>query len=740
MTEKAAPGESPANILGVQGDWIALYGNPNTGKSSLFNRLTGLRQRIGNYPGVTVERKEGQAMIDGVATRIIDLPGTYSLAARSLDEEVASDVLSGDWAGGARPSVAVCVLDASHLSRQLLLTLQVAEFEIPQILVLNFSDEARQRKMIIDVDLLSERLGIPVVETVAATGEGIEELKNVISKAIDDGKKIPPTDWPEPLNHAVAFLQKEIQDRGLGELSDLTARRAIFDIDSIYLSKLDWRQEERVEIVARARDLARAAGVAPHVMEPICLRERVSQLLEGCVTQGEEQKRLTEKLDRVFLHPVFGSLTFLVVMFLLFQSVYSWAGPVMDAIEGATGWLQELLGAELVETPLVQSLVCDGVIAGVGSVVIFLPQILILYALIALLEDSGYLARPAYLMDRLFSWTGLSGKSFVPLLSSYACAIPGIMAARTIEDPKARLATNFVSPLMSCSARLPVYVLLIGAFIEPQFGAFWAGTALFALHFLGFIVALPLAFILNRFILRTAPMPFLLEFPPFRKPRFRDLFWRVYERGLKFLTNAGSVIFAISVIIWALLYFPRSSELEERLTKDYLTQAGVVSVSDLSEMSGEELDKRIQSAQVEQSWMGRTGKFIQPVFALAGFDWKISISILASFPAREVIISNLGIIYELGDDTDEESESLREQIQSERWKEGPKQGQPIYTLPTVLALLVFYALCLQCGATVAVMAKETSWKWAVSAFVLMTSLAWLGAVFVYQVGTAWGLS
>jgi len=390
--------------------------------------------------------------------------------------------------------------------------------------------------------------------------------------------------------------------------------------------------------------------------------------------------------------------------------------------------------------------VVDGIIAGAGGVIVFLPQIFILFFFIGLLEDTGYLARAAFLMDKLFGWCGLNGKSFVPLLSSYACAIPGVMAARTMEDPKARLTTILMAPFMSCSARLPVYVLLIGAFIEPFYGAAVAGWVLLGMHFVGLAVALPLAWLMNRVILRTRPLPFILEMPPYRTPRWRDLLTRMWERGREFLVRAGTIILALSVIIWALLYFPRDPEVGVLETAAFLQESARTSGPTIGEIESQLADEdssasqtlanRIQSAYVEQSYLGRFGRTVQPLFALAGFDWKITVGVLSSFPAREVIISTLGIIYRLGADLDEKTEAMREVMADERWTTGPLTGRPVFTVPVVLSIMVFFALCMQCGATMAVIAKELNWRWAVASFVGMTALAWIAAVAVYQIGIA----
>ena len=389
----------------------------------------------------------------------------------------------------------------------------------------------------------------------------------------------------------------------------------------------------------------------------------------------------------------------------------------------------------LQSTPMLQSLIVDAAIEGVGAFLVFLPQILVLFFFISLLEDTGYMARAAFLMDKMFSWCGLNGKSFVPLLSSYACAVPGIMATRTIEDPKARLATILIAPLMSCSARLPVYILLIGAFIEPKHGPFVASLTLFGMHFVGLIVALPLVWIFNKFLLKTRPQPFVLEMPRYHVPRLGDVAWRMWESGVEFVKRAGTVIFAITIIIWALLYFPRPSAVEETAKQQYAAESGMT----LEEIAADEdasqtMGQRIDSAYLEQSWMGRMGRTVQPIFAHAGFDWRITVGVLASFPAREVIISTMGVIYSLGGEVDEESHSLQDALTKSRWLEGPQMGKPVFTIPVVLGIMIFFALCSQCGATLAIIKKEAGLKWAVFSFVYMTILAWFGAVLCFQVG------
>ena len=719
---------------------VALAGNPNTGKTVLFNRLTGARQRVGNYPGVTVERKVGTMTLPGRSVSVIDLPGTYSLAATSADERVVVDVLTGRSPGVDRPDLVVCVVDATNLPRNLLLASQIAETGLPVVLALNMFDAAVAAGVAIDCAKLAERFGVPVIPTVATKGRGLAELKQAIAAALSSRPLMQLLPWPDSVAAALARLRHAVVADTGQSVTDAELARLLFDEDSAVADRLDWPEGERSRAIAEARQLLHDAGLDPASAEPILRYRWLQGRLEGVIDPAPPPRaRLSESIDALLVHRVFGLAIFLGVMYLVFQSIYAFAVPFMDAIDAAFGMLGDGVGGLLAATPMLRSLVADGIIAGVGGVIIFLPQILILYFFIALLEDSGYMTRAAFLMDKFFSWCGLSGKSFVPLLSSYACAVPGIMAARTIEDPKSRLVTILVAPLMSCSARLPVYVLLIGAFIEPRYGAAWAGFALFAMHFVGLLVAVPVAFVLNRVVLRTRSQPFVLEMPPYRMPRLRDLLWRMFERGKVFIVKAGTVIFAMSIVIWALCYFPRPAAVEQdvrqQFTQHLAVEQGVTQAEARALADGDlaaALAGAIEGAYIEQSYMGRMGKFAQPLFAPAGFDWKITVGVLASFPAREVIISTLGIIYDLGGDVDEESADLVATMRAATHAD----GSTVFTPLVAVAIMVFFALCLQCGATVATVARESSWRWAAFSFAYMTVLAWLGAVAVYQVGTA----
>lgn len=723
---------------------IALMGNPNTGKSTIFNRLTGMRQRIANYPGITTEAKAGKMSLDGQTLDVLDLPGTYSLTASSPDERVVIDVLLGHGRT-ERPDLLVCILDASNLKRNLYLASQLAEFEIPMILVLNQWDIAQKRGQTISLERLEAQLGVPVVATVAAKGAGIDKLTEQIRAMLEKPRFMRRLEWRDCVQQAVDLVAGEIRQLGV-ELTRPEALRLLFDGNGALRQRLPASEAQVRDIIQKGQATVRSSGLNPCAAEAILHYEHIGRILGDAVEKnGPEEGRGSESIDQLLLHRFWGSVIFVGIMWVVFQSVYAWAGPLMDFIDGLTALAQDTVSPLLAGMPILNSLIVDGIIAGAGGVVIFLPQILILFLFIALLEDTGYMARAAFLMDKLFGWCGLNGKSFVPLLSGYACAIPGVMAARSLEDPRARITTIMLVPFMSCSARLPVYLLLIGAFIEPRYGTWAAGWALFGMHVVGVAVSVPIAWLVNRVFTRAPALPFILEMPGYKTPNVRNVLLKMWEGGREFLVRAGTVILAFSILIWALLYFPRDPAVEEPVTAalvaEQCAEGGIsraeveAALADEESELAAELNNRIEGAYIEQSYLGRFGKAVQPAFALAGFDWKTTVGVISSFPAREVIIATLGITYSLGAEVDEVSEGLRERLARERWGSGPNEGQPVFTIPVVLAIMVFFALCSQCGATVAVIARQLSWRWAILSFTGMTALAWLGAVLVYQAGT-----
>ena len=712
--------------LSVEQAMVAVVGNPNTGKTTLFNALTGLSQRVGNFPGVTVERKVGQATLPGVgAVDVLDLPGTYSLSARSPDEVIAVEALMGLLESERTIRAVLVVLDASNLRRNLYVVSQLLEIDLPLVVALNMSDVAQARGIVIDADALSERLGAAVIPIQANKRLGLDELKNALSQALEKGQ-VPS--YSGALSWWVEAEQLAQKYEGV---STGLVLRVLIDNQSIFASHVveHFGDGFAADLQAlRARVDAEGALASREVES----RYRwVDEVLDG-VLRDPEPLRVTrsDRLDRFLTHPLGGSLTFAVLMALVFQSIFSWAAPLMDGIDALFGVLGGWASGYLPEGAL-QSMVVDGVIAGVGGVVIFLPQICILFLFIAILEDCGYMARAALLMDRLLTPCGLSGKSFIPLLSSFACAIPGVMATRTIDDSKDRIATMLVAPLMSCSARLPVYAIFIGAFIPAQTIWGWVGLqglTLFALYCVGIVVAVPIAWILKKTLLKGQPAPFVLELPSYKVPDVGTVGMRIYQSGRHFLERAGTLILAATIVMWALAYFPRS----ETITAHY--EAERERLVGASEEVLDDLRAKEAGEMLQQSFLGRMGYAIEPVVEPLGWDWRIGMAALASFPAREVIVAVLGTIYSLGE-VDEESASLRDALRSATWSDGRK----VFNIPVALSIMVFFALCAQCVSTLAVIQRETgAWRWPILTFVYMTVLAYIGAYVTYRVGMALG--
>lgn len=737
-----APAASDAKALNA-----FLIGNPNTGKTTLFNALTGLRHRVGNYPGVTVETKTAQVRHSARPIAITDVPGTYSLAPRSPDEMLTVDLLLGRRPEMQRPDVVVCIVDASNLERNTYLVTQVFELGIPVVIALNMIDVAAAQEIDIDVPRLSQSMGAEVVPIQANARHGLRELTDAIERAAVSHPPGSILSFPQDFCNAVDSLSESISGNRQA-VPRYLVERAILDIDG---SAEAWLVEHGGPAVAdRLRllreDLAAKACGAPHV-EARARYAWIAQNVRPAVRKPSQRKTTwTDRIDRVLLHPILGTLIFLVVMAAVFQSIYSLAGLLMEPIDAGFGLAADRVGALLPEGPL-RSLVTNGVIAGVGSVVIFLPQILILFGFLAILEDSGYMARAAFLMDRLMAGCGLSGKSFVPLMSSFACAIPGIMATRTIESRRDRIATILIAPLMSCSARLPVYTLLIGAFLPTTSLVSVGGVSLVnlqavtltAMYLIGLVVAPIVAWTLKRTLLRGETPVFLMELPTYKFPSLETVAWRMVENGWEFLRRAGTLILATAVVIWALQYYPRSPSVaasfaSERAALESQRSGSAADEADLDEQL-EDLEHRKEAAYQEQSFLGRMGKGIEPVVRPLGWDWRIGMAAIASFPAREVVVAALGTIYSVGSDVNLEDESGRRLEASLRQATWP-DGRPVFTIPVALSLLVFFALCCQCAATLVIIRKETnSWAWPALTFTYMTALAYLAALVVYQVAS-----
>lgn len=685
MTAACAPVGSPV-VAPAGAKLVALVGNPNVGKSSLFNALTGLRQRVANYAGVTVDALEGPLTLGGKTARLLDLPGTYGLVPSAADEAVVERVLRD---AEAPPDVILVVLEAAQLRRGLALVSEVMDLGRPMVVALNMVDEARRAGLTVPTAKLAERLGCPVIETVATTGEGIPKLLAAL-----EAPATPVRGW----KFADAALEARLDNARPSPSPGET------------LKDTPW---ERLRTLREADPALRPAEVAARF-------GWVADVL-GAAPSASTVRARTDAIDRWLLHPAGGPVFFLVVMGLVFQSVFAWAEPLMKLIEEGVGLVKGWAEAGLVAHPLLSSLVTSGVIDGVGAVVVFLPQILILFFFLSLLEDTGYMARAAFLVDRPLKALGLSGRSFIPLMSSFACAIPGVLATRTIPSRRERLLAMFLAPLMTCSARLPVYTLLIAAFIPetPLVGPIGLqGLVLFALYLSGMAAAAGLAFVVSRSKrTRGKELPLVVELPPYRRPGVRSVLLKLKLRGGDFLKRAGTTIFVVSVVLWALSTFPR-----------------VEPPAGLTPEEG-------QAYAREQSLAGRMGKTIEPVIAPLGYDWKLGVGIIASFAAREVLVGTMGVVYSVGEGADEENETLRDRIKAETFPPGhPSAGQKVYTLPTVLSLLVFYVFALQCGATVAVVKRESaSWGFALGQLALFGALAWVGAFVVRHAALALGL-
>ena len=706
---------------------IAVVGNPNSGKSTLFNRLTGLKQRIGNYPGVTVERHIGTLRVDDKLTELVDLPGTHSLSAHSLEEHIAVDVIFGRMPGTREPDGVLAVLDATNLYQGLFLVQQLIDLELPVVVALTMTDAAEESGIGIDIETLSRILsGVPIYPIGATTGAGLEKLRH----AIADIRSVPVPArivvWPELTDAAAQLAEGANESIRFAELERLLIDGPI-DANQAILEKLSDTSRAGLEPI---RD--ELFGLEPPIARDARIRYAwVREVLAGVQRSAPRfyswRSRVTGFLNR----PVPGTIGLFIVMAIVFQAVFAWATPIMDLIDAASA----ILGASVIESfgeGALSSLVADGIIAGVGSVVIFLPQILILFLFIILLEDSGYLARAAYLMDRVMRSVGLSGQSIIPMISSFACAVPGIMATRVIPNRRDRIATILAAPFMTCSARLPVYALLIAAFVPAERVGLMnlQGLVLFGLYLFGIVAGILTALLMRKTALRGPKPPFALMLPEFRRPNLQTVFIQLLGRAKVFLYRAGTVIFAVAVIVWALAYYPRSDEIGPEVERQR-TQAAYL-------LSGEALDDEYQrienlaaAAQMEQSWLGRAGQFVEPVFAPLGWDWRVSSAVIAGFPAREVVIAVLGTVYAVGDDADEGTLSGR--LKASTWPDGRR----VFTLPMVIGLLIFYACCLQCAATLAVIRRETNtWRWPVFAWAYMTSIGYLGALLAFQLGSA----
>ena len=706
---------------------LALIGNPNSGKTSLFNQLTGLNQKVGNFPGVTVDRKTGVAQLGGQRrAEVVDLPGTYSLYPKSLDERVIADLLynphSPDY-----PDFVVVTVDASNLRRSLLLFSQLADLDLPAILALNMTDVAAERGIQLDVPALERELGVPVVPMNARKGVGLAALRIIMADRLATR---PP---------AGRFWQPSAELQPL-----LASIRQRFDLPNDYLAlhyahqfgQLHFLGEDDRAYLAQITEQYGFDSTAQQAAETVARYAAINELLLEVVTVTRTERRepASNRIDKVLTHRVFGYLIFLAILFLLFQAIFAWAQYPMDLIDQSISALSAVIQDNF-HGPLVR-LLTEGVIAGLGGVLIFIPQIALLFAFLAVLEETGYMARVTFLMDKLMRPFGLSGKSVVPLISGLACAVPAIMGARTIESWKDRMLTIFVTPLMSCSARIPVYTVLVALVVpdESWLGIFnMRGLVLMGLYLLGLSSALLSALLLKTVLKARERSYFIMEFPVYRWPRWKNVGLTIVEKVKAFIFQAGKVIVAISVLLWVLAsYGPgnRQDKAEARLRSiqaDINTPDAMGNYPKKLALEPGELERRVAAARLETSYAGTFGHVIEPVIRPLGFDWKIGIALLTSFAAREVFVGTMSTIYSVGQDADLGT------VQQKLANEKDASGQPFFTPVRALSLLVFYVFAMQCMSTLAVTYRETkSWRWPLGQLVYMTGLAYAASLFVWQ--------
>lgn len=705
---------------------VALIGNPNTGKTTLFNALTGFRRHVANYPGVTVELARGPIRGTKKPLELLDLPGTYSLAAVAPDEMIVADLLTGCAGHEDAPDAIIAILDATNLERNMYLLSQLVELSRPIVVALNMTDLAQRRGIMIDAARLGEHLGCKVVPIVATHSETLKPLLRAVEEAVGGP---PPTARPVLpgllMEHAL-----HLSDGMPCTLALSVALRVLVDRGG-YAERDYLRRGGSTVLLERARgklaDVKLDAAAAEVTARYAWIRQMLAAVIER---RHGDFKSASDRIDAVLTHPVAGSVILLGILFIVFQAIFRWADPLMQGIGMAFDWLGQSFSAVLPEG-VVQSLVVDGVIGGVGGVLTFLPQILILFALIAILEDCGYMARAAFMMDRLMRTLGLSGRAFIPMLSSYACAVPAIMGTRTIADRHERFVTILLAPFMSCSARLPVYILMISAFVPSRYYlAGWislGGLIMFAMYMVGAVVAIPVAWLLKSTAFAGPQPGFVMELPTYKRPRTRAILQRMWLSGRSFVVNAGSIILLVSIVVWALAYFPHG-----KATQNAVQQRAAVASWDAERTSAE-----LEGAYLRESYLGQVGRLIEPTIKPLGWDWRIGMAVIASFPAREVVIGTMGTIFNLGRGQDQESVQLKEALQRATW---PESGKPVFTLPVALSLMVFFALCAQCASTLVMIGRETrSWGWPVASFLGMTTIAYFAALLTARVAMACGL-
>lgn len=690
---------------------VALIGNPNTGKTSVFNSLTGLNQKVGNYPGITVERKQGVCKLPrGVKAHIIDLPGTYSLNASSLDENVVIELLLNkndkDF-----PDVAVVVSDVENLKRNLLLFTQIKDLEIPTILVINMADRMRYKGISLDIDYLEKHFNTKVALISTRKNEGIDHLKELITNYKD-------------LSIAPCIDTSEIDKEYFNNLQHAFPNQLVYKLWLVITQDVNFGKIDRngIDAIADFKTKSKADLKRLQQRETIKRYQFINDVLKnGQTIDASKAKDLRTKLDRILTHKVWGYLIFFVILLTIFQAIYDWSSVPMDFIDSAFASLSEWI-KDSMPAGVFTNLLAEGIIPGLGGIVIFIPQIAFLFLFIAILEETGYMSRVVFLMDRVMRPFGLSGKSVVPLISGTACAIPAIMATRNIESWKERLITILVTPFTTCSARLPVYLIIISLVIPDGrfFGLGYQALTLMLLYLIGFGAAIAAAYILNKILKIKSKSFFVIEMPNYKVPLLKNVALTVVEKTKSFVFGAGKIILAISILLWFLASNgpgPEFNNAEDIITQEYASQ----------NISEEDLQRKIASQKLEYSYIGITGRAIEPVIRPLGYDWKIGIAIVSSFAAREVFVGTLATIYSVGSD---EEETIKNRMAGEI---NPHLGGPLFTFASGISLLLFYAFAMQCMSTLAIVKRETNtWKWPMLQLIIMSGFAYIVALLAFQ--------
>ncbi|WP_343744631.1 ferrous iron transport protein B [Chitinophaga sp.] len=702
---------------------IALVGNPNSGKSSLFNALTGLNQKVSNFPGVTVDKKTGTAnIVSGLSANIIDLPGTYSLYPKSADEYVTYDVLINP-ANEDTPDLVIIVADASNLKRNLLFCSQIIDLKFPVIIALTMMDIARKKGVEIDIDGLERELGVPVVAINPRKNKGVTELKKIIELAARGNYSAAPRDFIG--NAALAEAVIDDVKKVVPACSDYGALHVAVNTEE--LTFLDAGQKKAIRESLQRNQFNKTKVQAEEIMQRY---NRIKHIMKASVVEADPlQKQLrSEKIDDLLLHRFWGYVILLVVMFLLFQSIFWLASYPMDAIEAGFGKLSGWLTSVLPDNKITDVFV-NGILAGISGFAVFIPQIMILFGLITVLEDTGYMARISFLTDRLMRQVGLNGKSVMPLISGVACAVPAIMATRTIENKKERLITILVTPLMSCSARLPIYTMMIALVIPDRRVLGFLGLqglVMMGLYLLGFFMAILIAAVMKLFVRIKEKSYFIMELPVYRAPRWKNVGTTMVEKAKIFVTDAGKVIVVISVILWFLASYGPASRMEPLHAK----YEKLIAAAPEGSPEAEALDREFRSEKLSHSYAGILGHAIEPAIRPLGFDWKIGIALITSFAAREVFVGTMATLYSVGENPDDNNATLREKMASAKWPD----GRPVYTLAAGLSLMLFYAFAMQCMSTMAIVKRETkSWKMPFIQLVYMTSLAYICSLIIFNI-------